>query len=460
MKHSLFSEFQEIPAKQWKQKIQSELEGADYNETLVTKTPEGINIKPFYSAEDLKDSLAPTPVASWNICEKIYAGNALVANKKALQAVGKGAESILFTIPKEDIQLDALFDDFPFETIAIHIEPHFLSVGFTEKLIHFFSDTKADIHYHLDIVGHLARSGNWYFNMKKDIDVFCQLQKLLAKASEFKTTTTIETSLYQNAGADIVQQLAYAMAHANEYLNLSGGNPVSFCFKTAIGSNYFFEIAKLKALRLLWKTLAGEYNIENDCQLFCTSTKRNKTLYDYNVNMLRTTTESMSAVLGGANTICTLPYDAIYHKDNEFGSRIARNQLLILKHESYFDKVQNPTDGAYYIESLIKELAEKALTLFKQIEAGGGFLSQLKDHIIQKKIKETAASEQKGFHANEKILVGTNKYQNPTDRMENELELYPFVKTEARKTLLEPIIESRLAESVEQKRLKDEHPPS
>ena len=172
--------------------------------------------------------------------------------------------------------------------------------------------------------------------------------------------------------------------------------------------------------------------------------------------MLRTTTESMSAILGGATTICNLPYDAIYHKDNEFGERIARNQLLILKHESYFDKVSNPSDGAYYIETLTEQLADKALTLFKDIEANGGFLKQLKDGKIQKKLKESASKEQEQFNKGEITLLGTNKHPNSLDKMKDDMELYPFLKMNPVKTLIEPIIEKRLAEAIEQERLKKE----
>ena len=172
--------------------------------------------------------------------------------------------------------------------------------------------------------------------------------------------------------------------------------------------------------------------------------------------MLRTTTECMSAILGGANSITNLAYDAIYHKDNEFASRIARNQLLILKKESYFDKVNNPADGSYYLETLTEELASKALDLFKDIESNGGFLKQLKEGIIQRKIKESAQKEQAQFDAKDLILLGTNKHANTQDKMKDDLELYPFVKTNKRKTLIEPIIEKRLAETSEQKRLKTE----
>lgn len=247
------------------------------------------------------------------------------------------------------------------------------------------------------------------------------------------------------------------MAHANEYLNrLNTDSLGKFTFKIAVGSHYFFEIAKIRALRLLWRTLAKEYGAPAECHITAHPSERNKTLYGYNVNLLRSTTECMSAILGGADTVCNLPYDAIYHKDNEFAERIARNQLLILKEESYFDDVKNPATGSYYIESLTCQLAERALVLFKDIEANGGLLKQLKNNTIQRKIRESAKKEQRRFDSGEEILVGTNAYQTKVDTMKDNLEIYPFAKSEQRKTQIEPIIEKRLAEEVEKKRLKEE----
>jgi methylmalonyl-CoA mutase len=268
---------------------------------------------------------------------------------------------------------------------------------------------------------------------------------------------SVEVGLYQNSGANMVQQLAYGLAHANEYLNWYDVNSFeNVVFKVAIGSNYFFEIAKLRALRLLWKTIAAAYGIKSNCHIMATPSRRNKTVYDYNVNLVRSTSECMSAILGGADTICNLPYDSLYRKDNEFSERIARNQLLILKKESYFENTENPVDGTYYMATLTQQLAEKALVLFKEIEASGGFLTQLLNNTIQKKIKESAQKEQKRFTENDEILVGTNAFKNTDERMKEQLQLYPFVKTKSRKTLIEPIIPRRLAEEVEQSRLKNE----
>ncbi|HET8854560.1 MAG TPA: methylmalonyl-CoA mutase family protein, partial [Salinimicrobium sp.] len=174
-----------------------------------------------------------------------------------------------------------------------------------------------------------------------------------------------------------------------------------------------------------------------------------------NVNLLRTTTESMSAVIGGADFVSNLAYDEFYHKSNEFSSRIAKNQLLILKNESYLDQV-NPADGTYYLEELTQQFSEKALEIFKGIEKGGGFLKQLKEGIIQKKIAESAAKEQQQVESGEMTLVGTNKYIHPQDLMKGETEIYPFLKHNPRKTLIRPIIPKRLSEKTEKQRMAKE----
>lgn len=452
MSNQLFDEFDSVSAKQWKQKIQFDLKGADYNNTLIWNSNEDIAVKPFYHADDFKEfsKVSNTKATLWKICQSIFVANVEKSNLKAIDAIERGAESIKFIIPSEDIQIENLLKNIDLEKTLVYFELHFLSENFIKSLSTIPSFSKINIQN--DVIGNLARNGNFFYNFNED---FRKLQSITKHTNSFNA----DISLYQNAGANIVQQLAYAMAHANEYLNALSNNTnksLQATFNISVGTNYFFEIAKLRALRLLWATLALEYHITSDCHIITTPSKRNKTLYDYNTNMLRTTTECMSAILGGADTICNLPYDAVYHKNNEFGERIARNQLLVLKHESYFDKVNNPADGAYYIEILTNQLAEKALVLFKDIEKNGGFLKQLKEGTIQRKIKESASKEQKQFNSGEEILLGTNKHSNSNEIMKDELEIYPFVKTNQRKTLIEPIIEKRLSETLEQERLKNE----
>lgn len=454
-KTGLFDAFPQVSSKAWKQKIQFDLKGLDYNENLVWESPEGIKVKPFYHSEDTQGKATPLfqGKGKWNIGQHIYVADAMDANKKALDILQRGAESIWFTVSSQEIQLDVLLKGIEVFAGEIHLNFLFLSYDYFDRLIQITNRLPLSVHVHLDPIGHLARTGNWYHSMGKDFEILDKASSAGGQSFPF----TVDVSLYQNAGATVVQQLAYAMAHANEYLHRSDRiSNQAFLFKVSLGGNYFFEIAKLRALRWLWATLASEYGINAPCYIIAFPSKRNKTLYDYNMNMLRTTMECMGAIVGGADTVCNLPYDALYHKGNEFGDRIARNQLLILKHESYFDKVSNAADGSYYVETLTQQMAEKALAVFKTIEKGGGFLKQLKTHVLQKKIKESAQKEQERFNDGEEVLVGTNKYQNVTDKMKQQLELDPFLKKEPRKTLLEPILEKRLAEGVEQKRVMDE----
>ena len=451
----LFDDFDPVSSKQWKQKIQFELDGADYNQTLVWNAPEDIQVRPFYHGDEFKGIAAVhTKASQFKICQNIFVHDLAKSNLRALDSIERGAESIRFTIHKETVDIAKLLENLPLEKVAIYFNLTFLSVDFVKKIDEFAQKTKAKIFCNLDSIGQLAKDGNWFATKEK---TNFETLNLLSTATTNVSLISINGGLYQNAGANMVQQIAYSLAHANEYFNRIKNINQPVVFEISVGSNYFFEIAKLRALRLLFNLIAKEYNHNYDCHLLVSPTKRNKTIYDFNVNMLRTTTECMSAILGGADAVANLPYDALYHKDNEFGDRMARNQLLILKHESCFDKVNNPADGSYYIETLTNQLAEKALILFKEIEANGGFLKQLNEGVIKKKIQESANKEQELFDAGKEILLGTNKYPNKKDRMKEELELFPFVKIKPRKTLITPIIEKRLAEKLEQERLKEEN---
>ena len=461
MSEFLFSEFNEVSSKEWKQKIQIDLKGADYNDTLIWKTLEGIDVKPFYHQDDFETEIADLQghPKSWDIAQDIFVDDESIANNLIIDALGRGAETIVIT-SKEAFDIETVFANFPFNTASIYFNLKFLSEDFNTKLSKFFSDKNAVVYFNIDIIGNLARIGNWFHNLKQDHVI---LEKMIQEHPN-SNILSVDGALYQNAGANMVQQIAYSLAHAVEYLNHSiflnhsehSVETLPITFKISVGTNYFFEISKIRALRKLYAIIAKEYDVMEECHIITTPSKRNKTLYDYNVNLLRTTTENMSAVLGGANTVCSLAYDSMYHKSNEFGERIARNQLLILKQESYFKASDNPASGSYYIESLTHQLSEKALQLFKNIEANGGFLKQLKEGIIQRKIKESAHKEQQLFDAGELVLLGTNIHKNDSDKMKNELELYPFFKTNTRKTLIEPIFEKRLSEKNESERINQE----
>ncbi len=447
----LFSEFPPVSEKEWKQQIQMELKGADYTKTLVWESLENIHVKPIYHPDSYAYLDIPIPEKDFSIAQEIFVDDPAIANKIALEALEKGADSLVF-IAQHSFDIDVLFQNFDSIKKAFHLyfKTSFLSQSFLESLLEYFTDNR--LHLLLDPIGTLAGTGNW--NRTKDAD-FKTLSSLLRKYPN-KSIISIDAARYQNAGANSVQQITYALAHANEYLNSLHTDTVpEFHFEFAIGSNYFFEIAKLRAFRYLWAKMQAT-KPEEPAKIIARPSLRNKTIYDYNVNLLRTTTEYMSAILGGADTIISQSYDSIFKKSNAFGSRIARNQLLLLKEENSFINAQEFPKGSYYIESLTIELAKKALSILKEIEKSGGFLKHLEKGSIQQKIQAAAQKEQDLFDSGKITLLGTNKYPNNKEKMQDELELFPFTKRQSSQTIIPPIVPKRLAEKMEKERLDTE----
>ena len=446
---NLFNHFNSTSPSAWKQKIQVDLKGADYNETLLWKTDEGIVVKPFYTKEDRANNSSNNVKFKFNISQSVYINDEKTVNYIAKSALEKGANAIEF-IAENHFDYKQLLANIDVKNVFLYFRFQFLDASFINEVANYINSNNCYIQ--VDIINNLAQDGNWFKNLKSD---HLELESIVKNTNN---SIGIDATLYQNAGATCTQQLAYTLAHANEYLNHFGIEVASkFHFNFAVGSNYFFEIAKIKAFRVLWNALLREYkSTEQEAHIFTQPSTRNKTIYDYNVNMLRTTSECMSSILGGANTVNNLSYDATYHKKNEFGERISRNQLLILQQESYLESANTIADGSYYIENITNQLAEKALVIFKDIEKGGGFLKQLKEGIIQRKITESSNKEQNKFNNNELILLGTNKQPNIDDKMKSDIEFYPFLKIRSIKTLVSPIIKKRLAEAYEKQRLENE----
>lgn len=449
----LFNDFEKVSSKQWKNQIQYELKGADYNDTLVWESLEGIKVKPFYhNDEDAVTTAVATQNTNFSIVQEIYVFDSEKSISKANEVLKRGAESIRFIIPSKEINVVNIINQLQQQPKAVYLQLLFLDADLVEQINNEAAKLAFEVFVLIDPIHQLTFDGNFYKDGTSDFEA---LNKINQKGNNINWLT-VKATTYQNAGANMVQQIAYTLAHTNEYLNRIENFDKNITVEVSVGGNYFFEIAKLRALRLSLNALAEAYSPNITFHIIAKPTLRNKTIYDYNVNMLRTTTECMSAVLGGADAVENIAYDAVYHKTNEFGDRISRNQLLILKEESYFDKVNNPADGAYYIESLTQQLAEKGLELFKDIEKNGGLISQLIEGTIQRKINESAQKEQELFDSGKEVLLGTNKYPNAQDKMAHDLELYPFVKQNPRKTLITPIIEKRLAATLEQERLASE----
>lgn len=435
MSNLLLDDFEPSSAAAWKQKIQFELNGEEYK-TLLTSTNEGITIKPFYHSDDFEKLDIPVPNDSFKVCKQIIITSEEGANKKALENIKQGANSLKFIV-KKSFNIELVFSNLLNKQIDFHFEFTFFSPNFISDLAtKLINET---VYFNIDIIGNLAKTGNWFKSINED---FKNLEAIIQK-NPTNYNIAINVDIYQNAGATAVQQVAYAIAHLNEYLLKLGGeiaNKIQFNF--AIASNYFFEISKLRAFRYLFKLIINEYNIKAEPQLFTQPSLRNKTnLVSINLNELRTKTECMSAILGGANTI--------YNLDNQLDIAAFLNEFSTIN-------PQFIATESYYIESITKQIAEKALEIFKEIERGGGFLSQLKDGTIQRKIKENAQKEQQQFDCGELIIVGANKYLNEGSLKSDEFGKNSSTERKSHKTLIVPIIPKRLTEKLEQKRLKNE----
>lgn len=442
--------FEEMTSASWKLALQAGLKGADYRETLVWESLEGIHVKPFYHADE--DAIETPDFSNgevWKIAETFYAGNVKSCKKLIIAALQNGTDSLTLEADKP-FDVAYLLNELPKKPHRVYLKTSFSEAAFFQKFMLLGRELGIKVHLLFDPIGHLAQTGNWFNNLREDRET---LENLSAKFPDI-SVAGIHTSVYQEAGANMVQQLAYTLGQMAEY---SRWNPqLPFTVFLTVGSNYFFEIAKTKALRWLHASLADKLQNNQPLHILAMPGKRNKTLYDYHVNLLRSTTECMSAILGGADEVANLPYDAFFKKDNAFSRRLGRNQLLILKEESFFNQVQNPAQGTYYIENLTQALAEKALLLFKQTEKEGGLLALLKKGTVQEKVAQSHQKEQKLLTEGKLVLVGTNRYPDKQEQAQGRSELYPFVKIRPEKTLIKPLIARRLAENIEKERLQNE----
>ena len=448
MEDRLFEEFDEVSSEQWKQKIESDLHKVNYNKNLVCHTLEGIDIKTFYHKDYINSSPSIAHPKSWSYGEKIEIYNNYNGSVSIKKAISRGANSLYLELYSEEINIEHLLEEYPVN-ICFYFVCKKISETCIKNLQNYTLTSNKNIVILVDPIEAYVNSGNWLNNQESDFKTL-----LKNKTSGFENFLSVNLNIYQNAGANIVQQLAYALSHCNEYLHYLKENSIDLLklsipvFQVAVGSNYFFEIAKIRALRLLWNTLADTYNLSKSCHIVATPSKRNKTIIEPETNSIRTSMECMSAILGGADMIYNLPHNGIYGNVDEESNKMALNQLLILYYECNMNQKISVVEGSYYITSLTKELAEKALKLFKTIEQKGGFLAQLEKGTIQKEIKESDNKEQQLFDNRKLTLVGVNNYLN------TEVSIYKkpiTLKKKDSKTLITPLFYRRLAEKIELK---------
>lgn len=451
-KGKLFTEFPSISTQEWEQVILKDLKGADYTRKLVWNSPEGIPVRPYYRAEDL-EKLAGSEfnpmdfnftrevrgkANNWLIRQDIEVTDFDQARVNALWLLSKGVKSIGFIReePHTVEEIREFLNDLPFAAAEFSFE------GFLPAQILAVLNEMADsgkvladqVHgsCEFDLLGDFSLYGSFEFDEDEEYTAMGEWVKQASRFPGFRVIGIHGRNFHQ-AGATIAQELAYSFAQAGEYLAelTNAGIPAELVaskisFHLAIGSNYFMEIAKFRAARMLWDRLLGDYGVAADQKpvmyIHAETSRWNQTVYDPYVNLLRNTTEAMSAGLAGVNSMTVLPFDFAYEVPTEFAGRIARNQQILLKEEAYFDEVADPAAGSYYIESLTSSIAEVAWKLFQEIENAGGYTEAFFEGTIQDAIVSAAITRDQNIAHRRETLLGTNQYPNPAEEMLHKVD--------------------------------------
>ena len=438
-REKLFKEFAPVSTEEWKNKIIEDLKGADYDKKMIWKTSEGFDVKPFYRKEDIEGCTKAMPGEfpytrgnrihnNWNIRQNISVEDVTEANAKAKKILEEGVTSLGFSIKGKDVSpelIERLLDGIYAEAVELNFSTCVRrTVDFATLLTEYYKQKGYDLS---KVSGTIEYDPiDKELTRGKSVDEYVEnISRLVEATAAMPNVRCVAVNAIDlcNSGAYITQELGYALAWGNEYLHAmtTAGIPIDtaagkISFKLGISGNFFMEIAKFRAARMLWAKIVSEYNPADKqvCKMniHAQTSSYNLTLFDPYVNMLRTQTEAMSAAIAGVESISVLPYDSVYETPTEFAERIAKNQQLILKHESHLDKVADPAGGSYYIESLTHSIAAEAWKLFLDTEEQGGFHCIVKNGDVQRNIGESSNNRRKALARRKEILLGTNQYPN------------------------------------------------
>lgn len=452
--NKLFSEFPPVPTEKWEEVINKDLKGADYEKKLVWKTIEGFKVRPYYRAENLEglEYLDANPgekpftrgkhVADnvWEVRQDIRVHNLAEANRIALDAVQRGATSLGLCAKevKSVADLEVLLKGIYIDAVSINFMCSQDYLGLLKLYVeyakgHGFDCSKLQGSTDFDMFRFALKHGKFHRGEEGDLQMAKELVDYAHEALPKFRVLTVNAQLLHNSGSNIVQELGFGLAAANELvsrltdLGCKAHRVASrLQLSVGVGSTYFMEIAKIRAARLLWSKIVEQYKPECDCayKLFinATTSSWNQSVYDPYVNMLRSTTEAMSSAVAGADSISVLPFDNAYKEADDFGYRIARNQQLLLKEESYMDKIVDPAAGSYYIENLTDEIANGAWEHFLKVEEAGGMCKALRAGLVQDEVEATAHQRDLDIATRKTTILGTNQYPNLQEKMGEKVQ--------------------------------------
>ena len=442
-REKLFTEFPPVPTEKWEEVITADLKGADYERKLVWRTGEGFNVRPYYRAENLEgiqflgSQAGEFPFVRgtrthnrWHVHQTVAVECPKEANAEALKLLNSGVDSLGFSIAKEGFtaaDLDELLREISIPAVELTfcgVQTGNVAGLVLDKLEKEGLMADAHVAFCIDpLVKGLSQKGD--FCSPDGEKCFAKIVSLIERTREYKhiRIVTVSAGIFSNAGSTIVEELAFALSAGNDYLARltdagvdadTAARKLRFSF--SVTSNYFMEIAKFRAARMLWANIVKGYAPAKNCackmMIHARTADWNQTVYDPYVNMLRGTTEAMSATIAGVHSLEVTPFDAAFENPTEFSKRIARNVELLLKNESHFDQVVDPAGGSYYVENLTQSIAAEAWKLFLEIEEKGGYTAAYKAGFVKERIAASAAAKDKAIATRRQTLLGANQYPN------------------------------------------------
>lgn len=436
-KELLFDQFPPVSTEEWRAKVEADLKGAPFDKKLVWRTNEGFNLQPMYRAEDIEDFDTTNSLPGeypyvrgiktdneWLSRQEIIADTAEKANEIALDVLGKGINSLGFKV-KDAADIAILLNGIDLSKVEINLVccPK-KAIAVATALVDYIKANKAEATFRGSVAFNPFKKALKHGQpFPGDIAQMGADMVKIAASVEGLRVLSVDSEMLSNAGAYIFQELGYALAWGAEWLTLLTDKGLSASevakrikFNMGVSSNYFMELAKFRAARMLWAQIVKQYpgTVDADCKqhVHAITSRFNQTIYDAHVNLLRSQTECMSAALAGVESITVTPFDTPYQTSDAFSERIARNQQFLLKEESHLDKVVDPAGGSYYVETLTVSIAKEAWKLFLEVEEKGGFLTCVNDGSIQAAVRETSAKRHTDVARRKEILLGTNQYPN------------------------------------------------
>ena len=466
----LFTEFPPVPTEKWEEVITADLKGADYERKLVWKTGEGFNVRPYYRAENLEgikflgSQAGEFPYVRgthahnrWRVHQTVSVVCPKEANAEALKILNAGVDSLGFCIASADFSaadLDMLLKDICIPAVEITFcgEKMANVAELVLAKVEKEGIAKEDVRiaFCIDpLVKGLSSKGD--FCSPNGEKCIARIVELIHKTKEYKHVriVTVAGQTFGNSGSTIVEELAFTLSAGHDYLVrlTDAGLDVDAAarklrFSFSVSSNYFMEIAKFRAARMLWANIVKGYGPAKNCackmQIHAETSRWNQTVYDPYVNMLRGTTEAMSATIAGVHSLEVMQFDASFENPTEFSKRIARNVELLLKNESHFDQVVDPAGGSYYVENLTQSIAAEAWKLFLEIEEKGGYTEAYKAGLIVERIKASAAAKDKNIATRRQTLLGANQYPIFTEVAGKEITAESVTRKQAEGNVLVP----------------------